>query len=98
MFQYSVDAGQEMNVFRALIPCALQRSCWAGDDHMSGRMGASASNLAAESQGRVGPMTQAARLSTGFHPAVAASGTSEQLAVVVRYDKSLNFGIVSIST
>lgn len=80
----SLGAGQAMNLFRALIPCALQRSCWTGDERMTGRMGASASNPTGESQSRVGSMTQAVRLSTGFHSGIAPSGTSDQLSVVVR--------------
>ncbi|XP_049844700.1 BTB/POZ domain-containing protein 7 [Schistocerca gregaria] len=85
-----------MNVFRALIPCALQRSCWAGDDRMTGRMGASASNLAAESQGQVGAMTQTARYSPAFQPVVAPSGTSEQLSVAVRERKKKATGFATL--
>ncbi|XP_066997729.1 BTB/POZ domain-containing protein 7 isoform X2 [Anabrus simplex] len=85
-----------MNVFRALIPCALQRSCWAGDERMTGRMGASASNLTGEPQSRVSSMTQASRLSPGFHPGITSSGTNEQLAAVVRERKKKVTGFATL--
>jgi hypothetical protein len=84
MITDSQGAGQAMNLFRALIPCALQRSCWTGDERMTGRMGASASNPAGEPQIRVGSTTQGSLSSAGFHTGIAPSGTSDQLSVVVR--------------
>nr|CAD7393613.1 unnamed protein product [Timema cristinae] len=67
-----------MNLFRALIPCALQRSCWAGDERMTGRMGAAASNPAGEPHGLVG-----SRYAAGpYHSGMVASGISEPVAVV----------------
>ncbi|PSN36953.1 hypothetical protein C0J52_15878 [Blattella germanica] len=85
-----------MNLFRALIPCALQRSCWTGDERMTGRMGASASNPTGEPQSRVGSTTQAARLSAGFQTGIAPSGTSDQLSVVVRERKKKVTGFATL--
>ncbi|KAJ9595461.1 hypothetical protein L9F63_013372 [Diploptera punctata] len=85
-----------MNLFRALIPCALQRSCWTGDERMTGRMGASASNPTGEAQSRVGSTTQAARLSAGFQTGLAPSGTSDQLSVVVRERKKKVTGFATL--
>lgn len=60
-----------MNIIGALIPCALQRGCWSGDDRMTGRMGAAASTPPGET-----PHPQP--------PPIVPSSTSDQLAVVVR--------------
>ncbi|XP_015590954.1 BTB/POZ domain-containing protein 7 isoform X2 [Cephus cinctus] len=90
-----------MNVFRALIPCALQRGgesgggggggCWStggrrGDDtRMTHRMGASASSSIA-SMG--GDPIQAARLSS--------SGNTDQLGVIVRERKKKVTGFATL--
>lgn len=65
-----------MNIIGALIPCALQRGCWSGDDRMTERMGAAASTPSGDT-----PHPQP--------PPIVPSSTSDQLAVVVRDRKKI---------
>lgn len=57
-----------MNIFGALIPCALQRTCWSGDERMTERMGAATSTPPGDTP----------------PPPIMPSSTSDQLSVVVR--------------
>ncbi|KAK7863556.1 hypothetical protein R5R35_011180 [Gryllus longicercus] len=60
-------------------------------------MGASASNLTGEPQNRVSSMSTSSRLSPSFHPSgIAPSGTSDQLAVVVRERKKKVTGFATL--
>lgn len=69
---YIVSSNGEfvMNIFGALIPCALQRGCWSSDERMTGRMGAATSTP----PGDMPPP----------HPPNMSSSPSDQLSVVVR--------------
>ncbi|XP_063241295.1 BTB/POZ domain-containing protein 7 isoform X2 [Bacillus rossius redtenbacheri] len=84
-----------MNLFRALIPCALQRSCWAEDERMTRRMGASVSSPSVDLQGQFG--SNGVRYSVGYqHSGMLLSHTGEQLPVVVRERKKKATGFATL--
>ncbi|RZF39979.1 hypothetical protein LSTR_LSTR002382 [Laodelphax striatellus] len=83
-----------MNILGALIPCALQRSCWPGDERMTDRMGAAASTP----PGDLSPHHHHHHSHHHAHAQspILPSNTSEQLAVVVRDRKKIKTGFATL--